>query len=100
MESYNLNDIVKKEKIMNAKERKWLLVFLILVGLVIGSLVGASLQNIEGLGWINYGETFGFAKPLVLNLKVITITFGFTINITVSSIIGMLIGIFIYSKVK
>lgn len=85
---------------MNAKERKWVLLFLILVGLVVGSLIGASLQNIQGLEWINYGETFGFSKPLVLDLKVITITFGFTINLTISSIIGMLIGIFIYTRVS
>lgn len=84
---------------MNAKERKWVLLFLILVGLVVGSLIGASLQTVKGLEWINYGETFGFSKPLILDLKVITLTFGFTVNLTISSIIGMLIGIFIYTRV-
>mgnify|MGYP001667853002 CR=1 FL=1 len=85
---------------MNAKERKWLLLFLILVGLVVGSLIGSSLQSVKGLEWINYGETFGFVKPLVLDLKVISITFGFTVNLTISSIIGMLIGLLIYSRLS
>lgn len=85
---------------MNARERRWLLLFLILVGLVVGNLIGASIQNLKGLEWINYGETFGFVKPLVLDLKVISITFGFTINLTISSIIGMLIGLLIYSRIS
>ena len=83
---------------MNARERKWLLLFLLLVGLVVGSLIGASLKDVKGLEWINYGESFGFVKPLVLDLKVISITFGFTISLTISSIIGMLIGLLIYSR--
>lgn len=83
---------------MNARERKWLLLFLILVGLVVGSLIGSSLKDLKGLEWINYGETFGFVKPMVLDLKVISITFGFTVSLTISSIIGMIIGLFIYSR--
>ena len=64
------------------------------------SIVDIGKNTISGmfsLWWLNYGNEFGFAKPLSLNLNVIKIEFGFTIAITVSSIIGMIISILVYS---
>ena len=55
----------------------------------------ASAQ-VDWLSWLAFGQEFGLSQPLVLDLSVLKITFGFTININMASIIGMAIALFIY----
>lgn len=74
----------------------WVLIVLICAGLVIGGLIGQLASQVDWLSWLSYGQEFGFSQPLVLDLSVIKITFGFTININMASIIGIAIALFIY----
>ena len=85
---------------MTIKERKWILFGLIFAGLVIGGLVGTLTADINGLSWLNYGKSFGLSEPVVLNLDLIVLTFGLMIHFNVSSILGMLIGLLIYSRIR
>lgn len=85
---------------MNSKEKRWLLVIFVLAGIVVGGLIGEFGKNSEMFSWLNYGNTFGLREPLILNLKVLELTFGFSIHISISSVIGMILGVFAYSKVK
>ena len=82
---------------MKVSEKIWAFIRILLTGIVLGGLIGKLAQGIPSLWWLNYGNEFGFTKPLSLNLNVIKIEFGFTIAITVSSIIGMIIAILVYS---
>lgn len=85
---------------MAAKEKSILILILfILCGLVIGGLLGELASKVDFLWWLSYGEEFGLAEPIVLNLQVITITFGLMFKINISSIIGMILSIFIYKKI-
>ena len=85
---------------MAAKEKSILILILfILCGLVIGGLLGELASKVDFLWWLSYGEEFGLAEPIVLNLQVITITFGLMFKINISSIIGMVLSIFIYKKI-
>ncbi len=77
----------------------WLLLVFILSGLVIGGLLGELSKNVEWLWWLSYGNEFGLTSPLTLDLSVLKIQFGLTIKISIASIIGMAIAIFIYRKV-
>lgn len=74
----------------------WILIVLLLAGLVIGGLLGEFASNVDFLWWLGYSQTFGLTTPLQLDLSVIQLTFAITFKISVSSIIGMLIGICIY----
>ena len=85
---------------MAAKEKSILILILfILCGLVIGGLLGELASKVDFLWWLSYGEEFGLEEPIVLNLQVITITFGLMFKINISSIIGMILAIFIYKKI-
>lgn len=77
----------------------WILIVFILSGLVIGGLLGDLAGRMPGFSWLSYGESFGLESPLILDLSIIKITFGFMLDINIASIIGMAIGIFIYRKV-
>lgn len=77
-------------------KNNWALFLLLLAGIVIGGFIGELTKGIAGLSWLNYGQGFGFAEPIVLNLGILVITFGLTIKITIASIIGVLAAILIY----
>lgn len=78
----------------------WILIVLILAGLVIGGLLGQLAAKVDFLWWMGYSQTFGLTTPLYLNLSVIQLTFGVSFEISVASIIGMLIGICIYKIIN
>ena len=74
----------------------WILIIFICAGLVIGGLIGKLSAQVDWLSWLAFGQECGLSQPLVLDLSVLKITFGFTININMASIIGMAIALFIY----
>ena len=74
----------------------WALFLLILAGIVLGGFIGVLAEGGPALSWLSYGKTFGVETPIVLNLGLVVITFGLTIKITIASIIGVIISIFIY----
>lgn len=78
-------------------EKKWVFIIVLLTGIVLGGLIGKFAEGVPSLWWLNYGNEFGLNKPVSLNLTVLKIEFGVTISITVSSIIGMILAIFVYS---
>lgn len=78
----------------------WILIVLLLAGLVVGGLLGQLAAKVDFLWWMGYSQTFGLTTPLYLNLSVIQLTFGVTFEISVASIIGMLIGICIYKIIN
>lgn len=77
-------------------KNSWALFLLILAGIVLGGFIGMLTENISALSWLAYGQTFGLEKPIELNLGLLVITFGLTIKITISSIIGVILAIIIY----
>ena len=78
----------------------WILIVFILAGLVVGGLIGELASGVSWLWWLSYTQQFGLSTPLELDLSIIKLTFGLTFKINVSSIIGMLLAIFIYRKIK
>lgn len=77
----------------------WIFVLVMAAGLVLGGFIGTIFENIPYCSWLNYGKTFGFDKPVVLNLDIIVLSFSFSLKFTISGIIGMVIAIFIYKKI-
>ena len=85
---------------MATKEKNiWILIIFMLSGLVIGGLLGEVSKSVSWLWWLGYGEEFGMKTPLSLDLSVIKITFSVMFKISIASIIGMAIAIFVYRKI-
>lgn len=76
----------------------WIVILFIFAGLVIGGLLGQVASQVDWLGWLSYGQTFGIQEPFVLNMNVLSLTFAFSIQINIASIIGLAIAIFLYKK--
>ena len=85
---------------MAVKEKNiWILMISILSGLVVGGLLGELAGSVDFLWWLGYGESFGLTSPLELDLSIIKITFALAFKINISSIIGLVLAIFIYKKI-
>ena len=85
---------------MATKEKNiWVLLIFILSGLVVGGLLGEVASKVEWLWWLSYSQSFGLENPVILDLSVMKITFALMFRISISSIIGMVLSIFIYKKI-
>ena len=99
------NDSRKEKEIlevrnMATKEKNiWILLVFILSGLVVGGLIGELASKVNWLWWLSYSQSFGLESPIVLDLSVMKITFALMFKISISSIIGMVLAIFIYKKI-
>ncbi|MBO5348232.1 MAG: DUF4321 domain-containing protein [Clostridia bacterium] len=77
----------------------WILIVFILAGIVIGGLIGDFASKSTGLWWLAYGQQFGLSDPLSVDLSVIKFSFSLIIKLNISSILGMILAVFIYRKV-
>ena len=77
-------------------KNNWALFLMLLAGSMPSGFIANTAAGVSGLSWLNYGQSFGFASPIVLDLGILVITFGLSIKITIASIIGVLIAIIIY----
>ena len=76
----------------------WVLLVMLLSGIVLGGFIGMLTANVSGLSWLNYGQSFGLESPIVLDLGLLVLTFGLQIQISIASIIGVVLAIIIYRK--
>lgn len=79
-------------------KKNLILLFLLLAGVMFGSLLAAAARGISWLSWLSYGQTVGIAveNPMILDLAVIRLAFGFELGINIAQIICVLIAIFAY----
>jgi hypothetical protein len=80
----------------------WLLIFFILLGGLLGGLLGEILRVIAPQGPLQdifaRVQNIGLNPPFTIDLKLFTITFGFMLRINLFSILGILLGIYIYKQ--
>lgn len=72
-------------------------IFVILVGSILGSIIGSALD--EYLPILNFGKSVSL-DPATLNLEIFTLTFGFSLKLTVAGIIGIVLALFIFKKLS
>ncbi|WP_430883094.1 DUF4321 domain-containing protein [Fusibacter sp. JL216-2] len=66
-----------------------------LVGLVIGGIIGDVFQ--DTLPILAYGRSIGF-DPVTIDLSVIKLVLGFTMQINLAAILGLVISLLIFKK--
>ena len=78
------------------KRVNWVLVILVLIGFVIGGFIGTYFDG----SFLNYGKAFGLSTPVELDLGFILLTFGLKIQISIASVIGVVISLVIYRFIR
>lgn len=75
------------------------LIFIILLGAICGSLLGDMLgSNVKALDFLKNVYSIGTSKPLTLDLKVLSLSFGINFNVNLMSILGIILAIILYKK--
>lgn len=76
----------------------WLWIFILFAGLVLGGFIGDVLGDISALSWLAYGKQFGInaSDPMVIDLYIFKLTFGFSMHINIASIIGVFLSMLLY----
>ena len=75
------------------RRRSWLNLFLVCIGIVVGTMVAELTAGVPGLSWLAYGLDFGTSSPLVLDMNVFHLTLGVGIKITISSVIFVILSV-------
>jgi len=75
--------------------RHWLNLFvLLLAGMFVGEFIGKYMGT--QFSFLTYGMTFGTPQPVTLDIGIIKLVLGITLNINVAGIIGMALGAFAF----
>lgn len=74
-------------------------VLIIMVGAMLGSLIGRITAGISFLRWLSFGDNFGLT-PATLDLGLIELTFGFHLEITIATILGLILAIVFCRKLQ
>lgn len=84
------------------KSNFWTNLFLILVGIVLGTMVAYFAEGTTYFSWLSFGRTFGTTAPLSVDLGIISFTVGVSVNLTVAVILltalSLAVGKFIINK--
>lgn len=76
--------------------------FPVLCGIVIGMMAAEFTKGIAALKWLSYGLNFGMTSPLVLDLKLVNLTFGLSVSLNVATIfaitLSLIVAKYIYKR--
>lgn len=76
-----------------------LLILFIVLGGILGTFSGDILgSRISALSFLKTPYNIGTASPLLVDMKIFTLTFGVNIKLNIMSIIGIILAIIIYRK--
>mgnify|MGYP001195729147 FL=1 len=85
------------------KKSPWILVIFVLIGGLLGGVLGEILRVMAPHGTIqtvfatNY--VLGITEPLTIDLVLLKFTIGFVLKISLLSLLGMFLGIYLYKNV-
>jgi hypothetical protein len=91
---------------MRSKRNVWLLIVLLLAGALIGGFAGELLSQNPYLAWLSLGgkngyrELFSLSFDPLFDARILRFGFDFAMSINVGSIIGMLLGIIVFLRIR
>ena len=61
----------------NVNKNIWVFILVMASGLVVGGFIGTAFEKVPYCSWLNYGKSFGFTQPVILDLDIIAFHFLF-----------------------
>ena len=85
---------------MRWRQNIWVLVLFLLAGGLLGGVLGEILRAVSPEGPVRdlfiQGFEIGLTPPLTLDLHLVTLTFGFTLRANLLTLLGALLGLYLY----
>lgn len=81
---------------------RWITFFVIVCGGAFGTLIGNLCKNVPYLSWLGYSKEIGLSinDPLYLNLLFFELKFGFSLNLSIATVIFIFVALLIYRKLR
>jgi hypothetical protein len=84
------------------KRTPWMLIFFVMIGGLLGGVLGEILRLFSPEGLLKEmflkGYSIGLNPPMTLDLRLFTLTLGFTIQMNLFSLLGIIFGIYMYKQ--
>ena len=82
-------------------KRNVIFCFFLLAGVLLGTMLSSITEGISFLQWLSFGTTIGIStsNPLLLDLALIKVAFGFEIGVNVAQIFTITAALLVYKNV-
>ncbi len=74
----------------------WVLFFVVLCGGLLGSVIAEAVVGYPLLGFLAREVRAGLDPPLVLDLRIISVTLGGIIRLNLAMLLGVIVAVWIY----
>jgi hypothetical protein len=89
--------------VRNVKSKNVILLLILMIGgILIGALLASATKNMQYLSWLGYSKSFGLGvnKPMLIDLSVLRLAFGFDVNISMAQILCLIGAAMLYKKLR
>ncbi|SNX55141.1 DUF4321 domain-containing protein [Thermoanaerobacterium sp. RBIITD] len=83
---------------MRRSKGPWTLVFLLVVGLILGGFVGDYLAKY--VSQLSYQQIIGMNSPISLDLNFIRLSFMIAFKVNIGTVVGLIAAIYMFYKIK
>ncbi len=79
-----------------AKGPWWVLLLIVVAGAMLGSVLADALGQFTYLAPLGHSVTVGVDPPVMLDLRVFTVTVGFTIRLNLAIVLGIILAVYLF----
>jgi len=81
------------------REPWWVLIVVVIAGAMLGSVFADAVGQFTYLAPLGHSVAFGIDPPITLDLRVLTVTLGFTVRLNLAIVAGILVGIYVFRAI-
>ncbi len=77
----------------------WVLGLIVVVGALIGSIIAETVVTMPYLEVLGREVRAGLDPPLTLDLRIITVTVGFVLRLSLATLVGIVVAVWVFRLV-
>lgn len=74
----------------------WALALIVVVGALVGSVIAEIVVNMPYLDLMSREVRAGLDPPLTLDLRIVTLTIGFVVRLSLATVLGMIVAVWVF----
>jgi hypothetical protein len=74
----------------------WVLAVIVIAGAVLGSVFADAVGQFTYLAPLSHSISIGIEPPMRIDLRVLTMTVGFTVRLNLAIVLGILLAIYVF----
>ncbi len=78
------------------REPWWVLIVIVVAGAMLGSVFADAVGQFTYLAPLGHSVAFGVDPPVTLDLRVLTLTLGFTVRLNLAIVLGIIVGTYLF----